>query len=80
MSSRITLDRAPLGADLLLVSTGAAPGAELSRRLASLGLRRGAHLSLVQPLAAGGRIVSVSGGRIAVERTVLRRVEVEVVA
>ncbi len=78
MTATTTLDRAPLGTPLLLTSTH--PDATVARRLASLGLRRGARLSLVQRLAAGGRIVSVSGGRVAVDADVLSRLEAEVAA
>ena len=53
MTATITLDRAPLGTPLLLTSTH--PDATVARRLASLGLRRGARLSLVQRLAAPQR-------------------------
>lgn len=73
-----TLDRAPLGAGLLLTTTHPDPG--VARRLASLGLRRGARVSLVQKLAGGGRIVSVNGGRIAVDAGVLAGLSAEAVA
>ncbi|WP_206662222.1 FeoA family protein [Propioniciclava sinopodophylli] len=73
-----TLDRAPLGAPLLLTATH--PDANVARRLASLGLRRGVRVSLVQKLAGGGRILSVNGGRIAVDAGVLAHLMVEDVA
>ncbi len=78
MTATITLDRAPLGTPLLLTSTH--PDATVARRLASRGLRRCARLSLGQRRAAGGRIVSVSGGRVAVDADVLSRLEAEVAA
>ncbi len=57
---------------------GTHPDSAVARRLASLGLRRGARVSLAQKLAAGGRIVSVGGGRVAIDARVLRRLPVEV--
>lgn len=66
--------------DVPLLLTGAHPDRTNARRLASLGLRRGAHVRLVQRLAAGGRIVSVAGGRIAVDAAVLTQLPVEVMA
>jgi len=71
----MTLDQAPLGAPLTLLAAGVDPA--LGRRLATLGLRRGVRLSCVQRLASGGRIVAVGGGRIAIERAVLARLEAE---
>lgn len=67
-----------MGAPLLI--TGAHPDRITARRLASLGLRPGCRIQLVQRLASGGRIVSVSGGRVAVDRDILRELPVEVVA
>ena len=74
----MTLDLAPLGTPLTLVSTGV--DAALGRRLATLGLRRGVRVAVLQKLSSGGRIVAVGGGRIAVERGVLSRLVAEVVA
>ncbi len=74
----VPLDRAPLGTPLLLTSTH--PDATVARRLASLGLRRGSRVSLVQRLASGGRIVSVSGGRVAIGSSVLALIDAEVAA
>lgn len=67
--NHLTLDAAPLGQPLQLLSVDLEPA--VGRRLAALGLRRGVRVSLVQRLAAGGRIVSVGGGRVAIERGVL---------
>lgn len=74
----MTLDLAPLGTPLTLLSAGVDPA--LGRRLATLGLRRGVRVALVRKLAAGGRIVAVGGGRIAIERGVLAQLHVEVAA
>lgn len=67
-----------MGTPLLI--TGVHPDHTTARRLASLGLRRGARVALVQRLAAGGRIVSVAGGRVAVDAAVLAKVPAEVAA
>ncbi len=47
------------------------------RRLAALGLRRGARVSVVHGTIGGGRIVSVAGARIALGREVLACLYVE---
>lgn len=74
----MTLDRAPLGTPLTFLAAGVDP--VLGRRLATLGLRRGVRVSIVQKLASGGRIVAVAGGRIAIEQGVLARLEAEAAA
>ncbi|TBT86691.1 ferrous iron transport protein A [Propioniciclava sinopodophylli] len=63
-----------------MLLTATHPDANVARRLASLGLRRGVRVSLVQKLAGGGRILSVNGGRIAVDAGVLAHLMVEDVA
>lgn len=78
VTDSLTLDRAPLDTHLTLLCTH--PDAGVARRLAALGLRRGARVSLVQPLASGGRIVSVGGGRLAIDARVLACLRAEVVA
>lgn len=72
----MTLDRAPLETPLVLISLNAAPAQQ--QRLASLGLRPGVRLSLLQRIASGGRIVSVGGGRVAVGRVLLASLVAEV--
>ena len=74
----MTLDHAPLETPLVLVSLNT--GSSHQRRLASLGLRPGARLSLLQRIASGGRIVSVGGGRVAVGRAVLAALVAEIAA
>ena len=49
----------------------------VGRRLWSLGLRRGVHVSLVQRLSGGGRVVCVAGARVALARQVLAAMTVE---
>lgn len=71
----ITLDRAPLNLPLLLQD---ATGAGTTRRLAALGLRRGAELRLLQATSGGGRIALVGGTRVALGPGVLKHVQVEV--
>ena len=78
MPETLTLAVAPLDTPLLL--TGVHPDDTTARRLASLGLRRGTRVALVQRLAGGGRIVSVAGGRVAVDAAVLAELPVEVAA
>lgn len=75
MTPPITLDRAPLGTPLVVWKTH--PDATVARRLSSLGLRRGATVTVVQRLLAGGRVVSVAGGRVALDASVLAGVSGE---
>ena len=70
-----TLDRAPLGVALAVV-TASGPDAVV-RRLGELGLRRGARVTCVQRTAGGGRVVDVAGSRIALGRTLLSSIDVE---
>ncbi|WP_232549466.1 FeoA domain-containing protein [Propioniciclava soli] len=74
MNASITLDRAPLGTPLVIWSTH--PDAVVARRLSRFGVRRGARLTVVQKLVAGGRVVSVGGGRLALDAGVLAGVAV----
>ncbi len=74
----MTLDRAPLHAPLTLLRLDV-PHATLAR-LTALGLRRGVSVEVVQKLAAGGRVVAVGGGRIALARDILARLDVEAAA
>jgi len=68
-----SLARAPVGIELRVV--GAVGPTALTRRLAELGLRVGAHVRCVQKTAGGGRIVDVAGSRIALGRDVLDAVQ-----
>lgn len=71
-----TLDRVNLGQPVLIQSvTGEAAQV---RRLAELGIRRGALVSVRHVTAGGGRVIDVAGSRIAVARSVLATVEGEV--
>ena len=71
----LTLDQAPLGARLTVRdATGTGPS---QRRLAALGLRRGAEVVLLQSTAGGGRLARVGGSRIALGPGVLRSLSVE---
>ena len=71
----MTLADAPLGMSLTLMRADGNP--ELCRRLAALGLRRGAQLSVLHRTAGGGRVVNVAGSRIALDRAMLRRLHAE---
>ena len=70
-----SLARAPIGLELRVVA--AAGPTALTRRLAELGLRVGAHVRCVQRTSGGGRIVDVAGSRIALGRDVLESVQTE---
>lgn len=67
--AEISLDRAPVRTPLVLGRLEGSP--EFLRRLSALGLRRGSQVSIVQATVGGGRIVAVSGARVAMGRSVL---------
>ncbi len=69
MTTRVTLDLAPLHTPLVLVESVTTD--VVQRRLTALGLRRGVGCQVVQRLAGGGRVVAVGGGRLALGRDVL---------
>ncbi|WP_114046137.1 FeoA family protein [Acidipropionibacterium virtanenii] len=48
----------------------------MRRRLAALGLRRGAPVTLMMRTAGGGAVVSVAGSRIALDRSMLRSLHI----
>ena len=70
-----SLATAPLRVVLHVENADGAPES-LRRRLAELGVRPGALVSVVQRTAGGGRIVDVAGSRIALGRAVLEAVTV----
>lgn len=70
-----SLDRAPLGAPLVVrVVGGPAP---LVRRLAELGLRPTAIVTVVRRTSGRARVLDVAGSRIALADEVLRSIETE---
>lgn len=74
----MTLDRAPFGARLTVCD--AAGTGSSQRRLAALGLRRGAEVILLHSTAGGGRLARIGGSRIALGPAVLRQLLVELPA
>jgi ferrous iron transport protein A len=72
----LSMDRAPLRQALLLQD---ATGAGTIRRLAALGLRPGAQVTLLHNTSGGGRVALVGGTRVALGPGVLKQVQVEVV-
>ena len=70
----MTMAAAPLRTPLLLVDCATEP--DLAVRLSTLGLRRGAHVELVQRTSGGGRVVAVADSRIALDASVARRLRV----
>ena len=48
----------------------------LTRRLAELGIRAGQHVTPVHRTAGGGRVLAVGDTRLALARSVLRRITV----
>jgi ferrous iron transport protein A len=70
----MTLGAAPLRSPLTLVTCLIEPA--LRSRLATLGLRCGAPLEVVQRTAGGGRIIGVASSRIAMDASVLAQLHV----
>jgi ferrous iron transport protein A len=68
------LDDAPLGEPAVVSETDVAPS--LGRRLAELGIRPGEQVTPVHRTAGGGRVLAVGDTRLALARSVLRRIEV----
>ena len=72
------LASAPLNTSLVLRESDAPDAAR--QRLSSLGLRVGTRFSVLQKTAGGGRVLLVSGSRIALGADLLRRLRAEVAA
>jgi Fe2+ transport system protein FeoA len=70
----MTLDQAPVGVPVHV--TGADLEPSLARRLAELGVRPGRTVTALHATSGGGRVVAVDDTRVALARTVLRRIEV----
>jgi ferrous iron transport protein A len=68
----VTLASAPLGVPLVIGAAALPSPRRL--RLAELGLRPGATVTLLRRTAGGGRIVGVGDARVAVGRSVLLQV------
>lgn len=75
VSDQFALDRAPLETPLVL--THLRVTGSIRHRLARLGLRRGAPVTVVRRIAGGGRILGVAGARVAVEAEVLASIDAE---
>lgn len=69
-----TLQSVPLRRPVRLTLVGLPLGAR--RRLAELGLRTGATVEVVHRTAGGGRVVGVTGSRIALDRETARGIQV----
>ena len=50
------------------------------RRLMELGLRPGAHATVLQRTAGGGRVVEINGARIALDRSMTRAIAIDELA
>lgn len=70
----ITLADVPVGAHATVTATTTAP--DLVRRLAELGVRPGASLTVVQRTAGGGRVIDTGSARYAVDNRTLHHIEV----
>lgn len=70
------LDKAPFGVALTVESSRVEPPAT-SRRMAQLGIRTGASVSLLGRTSGGGAIVAIGDDRLALSRDVLRGIQVQ---
>ena len=70
----MTLDDAPLGSVAVVVRADVE--ASLGRRLAEMGLRVGERVTPLHRTSGGGRVLAVGDTRLALARSVLRRIEV----
>jgi Fe2+ transport system protein FeoA len=71
----VTLDRAADGIEVRVLATDL--DAALGRRIAELGIRAGQLVTPLHRTAGGARVVAVGDTRVALARSVLRRIEVE---
>lgn len=67
------LSDAPIGSPLTVAATSA-PG--LTRRLAELGIRPGATVTVIQHTSGGGRVIDTGSARYAIDHRTLTRIEV----
>ncbi|MDR0959337.1 MAG: ferrous iron transport protein A [Propionibacteriaceae bacterium] len=74
----LSLDEAPV--DVPVVVVPAPEGTSAAHRLATLGWRPGAVVSVIRRTAGGARVVSVGGARVAIGHTLAHRLLVEVPA
>lgn len=78
MPATLCLSRAPLRTPLNLVACLVEPA--LRSRLATLGLRSGARIEVVQRTGGDGRVIAVAGSRVALDRQTLDRLIVRMLA
>ncbi|MFZ2561166.1 MAG: FeoA family protein [Corynebacterium variabile] len=69
-----TLAEVPVGNRAIVTATTTAP--DLIRRLAELGVRPGASLTVVQRTAGGGRVIDIGSARYAIDNRTLHHIEV----
>jgi ferrous iron transport protein A len=70
----VTLNQVPIGTTARLTATADHPS---YRRLAELGLRPGAEVSVMRRTAGGGRLLGIGSSRMALDRATLRSLHVE---
>ena len=66
-----SLAAVPLSTSATIVTCLAEPGTRA--RLATLGIRYGARVTVTQEIPGGGRVLAVTGSRIALSRSVLKQ-------
>jgi ferrous iron transport protein A len=69
----VTLHEAPIGASIEVADNSQHPRA---RRLAELGLRRGAEVQVLRRTSGGGRLLGIGTARLAVDKCTAASVRV----
>lgn len=71
----MTLDEAPAGAPVEVLGSRA-PSRAVTRRLAELGIRPGAVVTIMSRTSGRGAVLAIADDRLAVSREILRGVDV----
>ncbi|WP_432558423.1 FeoA family protein [Granulicoccus sp. GXG6511] len=72
---RLNLATAPQRVRLAVLEVRTEP--LLAKRLGALGLRPGAPIEVLHGVSGGGRVISVAGSRLVLDRTILRAIRVD---
>ena len=71
----MTLDRAPTGLPMIVLAADAG-SANVTRRLAEMGIRTGVVLRILSRTSGGGAILAIADDRLAVSRAILASIRV----
>ncbi|HHV20703.1 MAG TPA: ferrous iron transport protein A [Propionibacterium sp.] len=74
-AGRFSLATAPLRVRLTVLRVCTNP--QLAKRLGALGVRPGAPVEVLHGVSGGGRMISVAGSRLVLDRAVMRAIRVD---